>query len=113
MTTRLCPRLPWERACFKHDASQQLPDSVDLTDEPQLASVAVLQGAAQVAAHALDAHYGVGRRLRDELSQDPDCIVVVLAHLIVDQCNELSELLAAYRLALQRPSPDDQSELPF
>jgi|APMed6443717190_1056831.scaffolds.fasta_scaffold111580_2 hypothetical protein len=113
MTARVCPRLPWERACFKLDASQQLPDSVDLSDEPQLASVAVLQAAAKVAAHALDAHYGVGRRLQDELCEDPDCIIAVLAHLIADRCNELSELIATYRLALQRPRSDDQSDLPF
>ncbi len=108
-----CPRQPWERACPKADASQQLPDFVDLSDEPQLASVALLHVAAKVVAHSLPAHHGVGRRLVDELCNDPSCITAVLAHLIADHCNELSELIDAYQLAIQSTSTDDQSEFPF
>lgn len=113
MTGQACPRRPWESACIKPHAGKPLPDFVDLSDEPQLASVAVLEVAAQVVAHALPAHHGVGRRLRDEMTNDPDCITAVLAHLIVDQCNDLCELIAAYRLAAQRPRPDDSCDFPF
>lgn len=113
MTMHVCPHKPWQRACFKLDTSGQLPDFVDLSEQPQLACVAVLHVAAKTVAQALAAHHGVGRRLQDELCEDPDCVITVLAHLIADQCNQLSELIAAYRLAVHRPVPDDKHELPF
>jgi hypothetical protein len=90
-----------------------LPDFNDLADEPQLASVAVLQVAARVASESLLAHHGVGRRLVDDVSEDPDCVNLVLAHVIVQRCNDLSELIAAYRLASQRTPSDDSEDFPF
>jgi hypothetical protein len=113
MTLHACARRPWEHACPQADASQQLPDFVALSDEPQLASVALLLAAAKVVAHSLPAHHGVGRRLADELCNDPDCVIAVLAHLIADRCVELSELIAAYQLAIHSHRPDDQVEFPF
>jgi hypothetical protein len=108
-----CPRRPWEVASAPADANQRLPDFNDLADDPQLASLAVLQVAARVAGESLLAHHGVGRRLVDEVSEDPDCVVAVLAHVIVERCNDISELIAAYLLASRRAATDDRADFPF
>ena len=107
------PQRPWENASVPADANQRLPDFNDLTDAPQLASVAVLQVAAKVAAESLLAQHGVARRLVDELDPSADCIVPILARLIVERCTELSELIAAYRLAAVRPDRNDLADDPF
>ena len=107
MTANCCTRKPWEPACLQAKACTKLPDFIDLSDEPQLASVTLLQINAKVVAQSLLAHHGAGRCLADELSNDPHCITAVLAHLIAEQCTSMSELVEAYLLAVRNTERDD------
>ncbi len=109
------PERPWEITHLSVASTQRLPDLVELEENPQLGPIALLQAAADVTVHALLAQHGVARGLADELSECPDCVVAVLARLIVMRCEELSEMLSAYRFGLQRPTPDpdDVSDDPF
>lgn len=113
MIVHPCPQRPWEIARSHAEVDQPLPDFNDLDDDPQLASVAILQVAAKVTAESLLAQHGVSRRLVDQICDDPVCIIAVLAHVIVGRCNEMSELIAAYRLVARHPPRDDLDEFPF
>jgi hypothetical protein len=106
---------PWDIARAQTPPPQGLPDLNDLDDDPQLGPVALLQATATVTVSALLAQHGAGRRIPDELTDSPDCIVAVLARLLVLRCEELAELLAAYRLALQQQqsAADDIADHPF
>jgi hypothetical protein len=83
-----------------------LPSMIALADSPQLASMALLQTALRVVSTSLDLyHPGLGsvkQVARDEHAWPPS----LLAQLIADRCHELSDLIAAYRIALH-PAHDD------
>lgn len=106
---------PWETANDSTQSPQGLPDFNDLDDEPQLGPIALLDAAAKVTAAALLAQHGAAGRIADEVTHTPDCIAVVLARLIVLRCEELTELLAGYRVALQHSesAADDVADQPF
>lgn len=106
---------PWEIARAETQPPLRLPDLNDLDDDPQLGPVALLQAAATVTASALLAQHGAAGRIEDEVSGSPDCIAAVLARLLVLRCEELTELLAAYRIALeqQQSAADCISDHPF
>ena len=106
---------PWEIAHASTPSPQGLPDLNDLDDDPQLGPVALLQAAATVTASALLAHHGAAGRIVDELTDSPDCMAAVLARLLVLRCEELTDLLAAYRLAFQQQqsAADDIADRPF
>lgn len=90
---------------------EDLPDYSSLDDNPQLASVAVLQTALPVTADALEAHHGDwGPRAMPEAATPQENYVLLLASLIYPRCLELSDLLGAYRAAIANcaePSDDD------
>ena len=93
-----------------------LPDFVDLIDDPQLGPIALLQAALQVTVAAIDAqHNGFHGELCDAITDCPDSAVALLTRLVTLRCQELRDLLAAYRLALWKvsDSPDDLCDEPF
>lgn len=106
---------PWEIANAPTPAVQSLPDLNDLNDDPQLGAIALLDAAAKVTAAALLAQHGAAARIADEVTDSPDCISVLLARLVVLRCEELTELLAGYRVALQHSASaaDELADEPF
>jgi hypothetical protein len=75
-----------------------------LYEAPQLGALALLQAALRVAPAQIDLHDSNVRPLCDLLLDRPDNLPAsLLGQLIIDRCHELSELVSAYRLALNRP----------
>jgi len=105
------PHKPWQVKYVSAACTLRRPDLVELEENPQLGPITLLQDAANITVPALLAQHGVARGLADELTDCPDCVVAVLARLIVMRCEELSEMLSAYRFSLQRPTPDPPANL--
>ena len=94
--------------------SGDLPSCAQLYDAPQLGSIALLQAALRIASTQIDLHDSNLRPLHQLLLDCPDNLPAsLLGQLIIDRCRELSELITAYRTALQCPSwsqPTDDLE---
>jgi hypothetical protein len=85
--------------------AEDLPSTAQLYDAPQLGTLALLQAALRIASTELDLHDSNVRPLHQLLLDSPDNLPAsILAQLIIDRCGELSELISAYRTALQHPS---------
>jgi len=89
------------------------PDCFSLDDNPQLASVAVLQTALPITADALETRHGDwGPRAMPEAATPQENYVLLLAGLIYPRCLELSDLLGAYRAAILNCA-DTSDDEPF
>ena len=110
MTTYHSADRPWEIVRFPPAWTTELPDADDLNDEPQLATLALLQAISNVAVAALHSRHGVASDPSDELFKSRQCSAALIAHLIVIRCRELSDLLVAYRIAARHES-DDSDDL--
>jgi len=113
MTAQSIHRHLWEASRSHANDGPLLPDLNDLDDAPQLAAVSLVGAAARVAAAALLAHHGPGPRVGDEITHSAECIIPVLARVIIGRCDELVELVEAYRLALRITDVNDLHDLPF
>ena len=84
---------------------------------PQLGTLALLQAALRIVPSQIDIHDSNVRPLDQLLLDCPDNLPAsLLGQLIIDRCRELSELVSAYRAALQHPpqgQPADDFDLPF
>lgn len=98
-------------------STADLPSCAQLYEAPQLGALAVLQAALRIVPTQIDLHDSNVRPLQQLLLDCPDNLPAsLLGQLIVDRCAELSELVSAYRIALQRPSsayPADGFDIPF
>lgn len=78
----------------------QPPGLASLKQHPQLGTVALLQSATDLTVTALFASHGPAIDPCDELFESPQCSAAFIARFITIRCGELSDLLAAYRIAI-------------
>lgn len=95
------PRHPTPRIGIFPAQATTIPDMLWLDDEPQLASIALLQAALPVAQAALDARHGYLGPMSDAILEDgSNGITNLLARIVAFRCRELEDLLVAYRLVV-------------
>jgi len=97
----------------RHSTWQDLPDSLDLEQAPELGPIALLQAAIAVTRTALERTAAPAASLRDALECTPGCDVPLLARLTADRCRELAELLACYRIAIAASDALVDDDRPF
>lgn len=89
------------------------PCPAALLDAPQLASLALLELALLVVPRALDVHDDGHGALLDILDEPPpNPVAALLAQLVIDRCQDLSILVAAYRKAIAQPPWGDGQSPP-
>jgi hypothetical protein len=80
---------------------------VDLDDEPQLASLIILQRTLAITSAALYAHHGeLGTRGMPYSHRLADSLVMLLARQIEHHCDPLIDLIDAYDAALTAAETD-------
>jgi hypothetical protein len=95
---------PWATVRLPPAWATGLPELGDLNHDPQLGAVALLQAASRVTESALQSRHGVAGDPSDEVFEHPDCSAPFIARLVLIRCRELTDLLAAYRIAIRRGS---------
>lgn len=98
---------PWDAFKMPPKWATDIPDDEDLVTEPHLSAVALLQAALRMASAALRCKHGADGDVADEVFEKPSCTSAFLARMSLLRCGELADLLAAYRIALNRESSDD------
>jgi len=106
MTTHRLAERPWELVRSLPAWATKLPDADDIDHHPQLGPIALLQSTADLAVIALHSRHGIATSPSDELLENPHGSSAFIARLVVFRCVELSDLLAAYRIAIHRESDD-------
>ncbi len=86
---------------------------LDLLDDPQLASVAILHSALPIASAALAARHGEPHFPIPTSQSHLRAHTVLLARLIDAHCRSLSELLDAYRTTVVIAAAEDDDDKPF
>jgi len=114
MRVQSLPQRPWETRRPSPSHRPLLPDFNDLDDAPQLGAVSLVGAAAHVAAAALLSQHGPGPHVADEITHNAECVIPVLARVLIARCDELVELVDAYRVSLQlRDAEDESPDDPF
>lgn len=86
---------------------------LDLDDEPQLASVAILHSALPIASAALAARHGEPAFPIPSKQSHLRAHTLLLARLIDAHCRSLSDLLDAYRTTIVLAAAEDDDNKPF
>jgi len=95
------PRPATPRTGIFPSEATTIPDFVTLDDEPQLATIAMLQTALPLVQAARDARHGHLGPMSDAVLQDgSDGITQLLASIVALRCRELEDLRVAYRLVV-------------
>jgi len=86
---------------------------LDLDEEPQLASVAILHSALPIASAALAARHGEPELPIPCKQSHLRAHTLLLARLIHAHCRSLSDLLDAYRTTVTLAAVEDDDDKPF
>ncbi|HQP36469.1 MAG TPA: hypothetical protein PLI95_14875 [Polyangiaceae bacterium] len=86
---------------------------LDLDDEPQLASLAILHSALPIASAALAARHGEPQFPIPSRQPHLRAHTLLLARLVDAHCRSLAELLDAYRTTVALAAAEDDDDKPF